>query len=611
MTQPISAEPQKNHAELLFEQEAEFRKETIYFIVIDRFFNGNPENDGVSKKGLYDPTHRRWGHYWGGDLEGIIDKADYLKAIGITAVWLSPLFEQVDDIEHGHGPMHGYWTRDFKRINPHFVKLGESTSLRSCTTLQRMIDALHERGIRIVLDIVCNHSSPDLHGSKGVITDDGKPLADFYNDTNNFYHHFPVITDWNDEFQLIHHEMLGLATFNEKNIEFRNYIKSAIMAWLDLGFDALRIDTLKHMPIWFWQEFVADIQAHKPNTFLFGEYGFGTPWEGRFVSYANHTGISVLDFGLCGAIRSAFSGHEPGGFHLIEKVLAMDPVYRRSTALVTFFENHDMPRFLSICRSHQDLDLATVLLLTMRGIPCLFYGSEQYLADHTDGGNDPYNRPMMEKWDVDTRQCAIIRCLAQLRKTNRAIPYGRHSQKYVSESLYAYSRCYRDNRVFVVINKGEEECIDIQQTELPDGLHQCLLTDRTISVNGGAIRQLSMASKEACVIAVAGPSLKAAAVVKFHINNYTTHPGEVMAVSGGVPELGNWDVSLSPRLEYINGDAWFAEVGFDESAGKAIRFKFVVLRPDGQEPVYENLVCRTFLLPTSGSVKLDLDWDRL
>ncbi len=611
MSKLISAPTQKTRAALLFEQEAEFRKDTIYFIVIDRFFNGNPENDGVSKKGLYDPTHRRWGHYWGGDLEGIIDKADYLKAIGITAVWLSPLFEQVDDIEHGHGPMHGYWTRDFKRINPHFVKLGESTSLRSCTTLHRMIDALHERGIRIVLDIVCNHSSPDLHGSKGVITDDGKPLADFYNDTNNFYHHFPVITDWNDEFQLIHHEMLGLATFNEQNIEFRNYIKSAIMAWLDLGFDALRIDTLKHMPIWFWQEFVADIQAHKPSTFLFGEYGFGTPWEGRFVRYANHTGLSVLDFGLCGAIRSAFSGHEPGGFHQIEKVLAMDPVYRRSTALVTFFENHDMPRFLSICRSHQDLDLATVLLLTMRGIPCLFYGSEQYLADHTDGGNDPYNRPMMEKWDVDTRQCAIIRSLAQLRKTNRAIPYGRHSQKYLSESLYAYSRCYRDNRVFVVINKGEEECIDIQQTELPDGLHHCLLTDRTISVNGGAIRQLSMASKEACVIAVEGPSLKAAVVVKFHINNYTTHPGEVMAVCGGVPELGNWDVNLSPRLEYINGDAWFAEVGFDESAGKAIRFKFVVLRPDGQEPVYENLVCRTFLLPTSGSVKLDLDWDLL
>jgi cyclomaltodextrin glucanotransferase len=365
------------------------------------------------------------------------------------------------------------------------------------------------------------------------------------------------------------------------------------------------------MPIWFWQEFVADIQAHKPSTFLFGEYGFGSPWDGRCVRYAKHSGISILGFGLCGAIRSAFSGQEPGGFHLIEQVLAMDPVYRRSTELVTFFENHDMPRFLSICPSHQDLELATVLLLTMRGIPCLFYGSEHYLADHTNGGNDPYNRPMMERWDVDTRQCTIIRCLAQLRKTNRALPYGRHIQQYVSDSIYAYTRRYRDNRVFVVINRGGEACIDIGQTDLPDGLHHCLLTDNPITVSDGAIRQLPLAAKEACVIAVQGPPLQATTVVKFQINNYITHPGEVMAVCGGAPELGSWDVDRCPTLEFINGDAWFAEVGFNESAGKAIRFKFVVLRENGQEPFYENLVCRSFLLPTSGSVKLDLDWDQL
>lgn len=75
------------------------------------------------------------------------------------------------------------------------------------------------------------------------------------------------------------------------------------------------------------------------------------------------------------------------------------------------------------------------------------------------------------------------------------------------------------------------------------------------------------------------------------------------------PELGAWDLKHSPRLEFINGDAWFAEVGFDTSAGQPIRIKFVVLRPDGQEPVYEDLVCRTFLLPEEGSVKLDFDWN--
>jgi len=90
----VSGASKETSANQLFEKEAEFRKETIYFIVIDRFFNGNRANDGVSKQGLHDPSLTHWGHYWGGDLEGIIEKADYLKQLGISAVWLSPLFDR-------------------------------------------------------------------------------------------------------------------------------------------------------------------------------------------------------------------------------------------------------------------------------------------------------------------------------------------------------------------------------------------------------------------------------------------------------------------------------------------------------------------------------------
>lgn len=379
---------------------------------------------------------------------------------------------------------------------------------------------------------------------------------------------------------------------------------------MDLGFDALRIDTLRHMPVWFWQEFVADIQASKPDTFLFGEYGFGLPWDVRYLRYANDTGVSVLGFALAGAIRSAFSGQEPGGFHLIEKVLAMDPVYRRSTALVTFVENHDMPRFLSICSCHGDLELATVLLLTLRGIPCLFYGMEQYLVNDNDGGNDPYNRPMMESWNRESRIWEIIRRLALLRKSNRALSDGRHEQKYISDEIYSYTRRYRDNRMFVAVNKGDATCCAIHHTGLPDGPHACQLTGESVLVQQGAIRQLSIPAKGAVVLAVRGEAVKATTVVKFQINDYVTHPGEVMAVCGDAPELGAWDVDRCPQLEFINGDLWFAEVGFHESAGKPIRFKFVVLRPGGIEPLYENLVCLSLPLPRGGSVKLDLDWNR-
>jgi cyclomaltodextrin glucanotransferase len=217
---------------------------------------------------------------------------------------------------------------------------------------------------------------------------------------------------------------------------------------------------------------------------------------------------------------------------------------------------------------------------------------------------------MMESWETGSRLSEIIRRLAWLRKTNRALAYGRHGQKYISETIYAYTRMYRDNRVFVVVNKGDYACCTIDNTGLPEGPHSCLLTGNSFEVAAGAIQKLTIPAKGAVVLAVQGEPLRATTVVKFQINDYVTRPGEVMAVCGDAPELGAWDVDRSPHLEFINGDVWFAEVGFDESAGRPIRFKFVVLRSSSLEPVYENLVCRTFLLPDSGSVKLDLDWDR-
>ncbi len=216
----------------------------------------------------------------------------------------------------------------------------------------------------------------------------------------------------------------------------------------------------------------------------------------------------MLDFALAGANRSAFSGQEPGGFHLIERVLAMDSVYRRSTALVTFIENPDMPRFLSIGSSHRDLELATVLLLTLRGIPCLFYGSEQYLVNDTDGGNDPYNRPMMESWETGSRFSEIIRRLAWLREANRALAYGRHGQKYISETIFAYTRHYRDNRVFVAVNKGDNAACTIEHAELPEGAHTCPLSGNSFSVAKGSIQELSIPAKKCCCFSGAGRALR-------------------------------------------------------------------------------------------------------
>jgi len=605
--------PQGRGAGFLVTPEMEFRKETIYFIVIDRFFNSCPGNDRVGRDGLFDPSRRQWGHYWGGDLRGVIEKAAYLQALGVSAIWLSPLFEQVDDLVGGHAPMHGYWTRDFKRINPHFIAPDDSNSLDRSRTLRQLVDTFHGLGIRLILDIVCNHSSPEINGGKGVVTDDGEPLADFSNDSKGFYHHYGPITDWNDEFQMIHHEMMGLATFNEANIEFRHYIKTAIKAWLDMGFDALRVDTVKHMPLWFWQEFVSDLRRAYPSTFIFGEYGFGSPYDARTLAYANHSGMSLLDFGLAYAIRGAFSAGDSGGFHQVEALLNLDHVYKRSTELVTFIDNHDMPRFLSINNCHQDLELATILLLTLRGIPCLFYGTEQYLVNHTEGGQDPYNRPMMESWDQQGTLFRAIRVLADLRRENRALAYGSHQQNFITEAIYGYTRRYRASRVFTLLNQGDATTVSIEHLDLPDGEHLCLLSGERVQVQGGAIRELPLPAKAARVLSVLGPAVEGTVIVKFQLNNFFTQPGQVVVVCGDVPELGSWDLRHAPRLEYVNADTWFNEIPFAESAGHAICFRFVVVWQGATDPCdgacHENLLPRRFLLPLSGRVKLEHDWE--
>ncbi len=190
--------------EFLYTRDIEFRQETIYFIVVDRFHDGDPSNSEGPNPELYDETRQDWGKYWGGDLQGIIDKLDYLKNLGVTAVWLTPLFEQVEDLFCGSAAIHGYWTKDFKRINPRFLADGEENSLNKTqdtrdTTFDRLIDELHKRNMKLVLDIVCNHSNPDFSGVKGELYDDGVKIADFNNDERNWYHHYGEVTNWEDE----------------------------------------------------------------------------------------------------------------------------------------------------------------------------------------------------------------------------------------------------------------------------------------------------------------------------------------------------------------------------------------------------------------------------
>lgn len=604
--------------EFLYTRDIEFRQETIYFIVVDRFYDGNPENSEGPNPELYDPEQKNWGLYWGGDLQGIIDKLDYLKNLGVTALWLTPLFEQVEELFVEQAAIHGYWTKDFKRINPRFIGQDENPSLNQTqesrdTAFDRLIEELHKRNMKMILDIVCNHSNPDFSGKKGELYDDGVKIADYNEDERHWYHHYGEVTNWEDEWQVQNCELAGLATFNENNIEYRNYIKAAIKQWLDRGVDALRVDTVKHMPIWFWQEFNAEMQAHKPDVFIFGEWIYSSPHDDRSVEFANNSGMTMLDFGLCMAIRHALGTWDEGGFHLVQDVLNEDHRYSGATELITFIDNHDMHRFQSLNSDPDVLRMAIAIIMTSRGIPCIYYGTEQYLHNDTNadgnpyGNNDPYNRPMMDKWDTNTAIYQDMRLLSGLRRLNPAISMGSQWQKYLTPDIYCYVRRYRDSIVFVAMNRGESVTLDAVETELPDGEHTDILSRQKYEVKDGHLHNFQLDSKQIVVFSHVGERVKGQTIVRVQLNGVETQPGETIVVIGDCPELGNWDIAKAYPLEYINTNTWFAEIPFNESAGKLIHYKYAMWR-EGQSPLRENLVSRRWVIANEGTVKWRDTW---
>ena len=598
--------------ECLYTRDIEFRQETIYFLVVDRFYDGDPENSEGPNPELYDPEAKDWGKYWGGDLQGVIDKLDYLKDMGVSAVWLTPLFEQVEALFIEQAAIHGYWIKDFKRLNPRFIAKGDNPSINLTqeskdTVFDKLVYELHQRNMKLVLDIVCNHSNPDFSGKKGELYDDGVKIADFNDDKDSWYHHYGEVQNWEDEWQVQNCELSGLATFNENNIAYRNYIKSAIKQWLDRGVDALRVDTVKHMPIWFWQEFNADISTHRPDVFIFGEWIYSDPRNDRSVEFVNESGMTILDFGLCVAIREVLGKGAEAGFSLVQDVLDLDYRYYGATELITFIDNHDMPRFQSLNPDPEMLRVAIGLIMTTRGIPCIYYGTEQYLHDDTEGGNDPYNRPMMEKWDTDSPIYRDVRLLSGLRRLNPAISMGSQWQKYLTPDVYCYVRRYRDSVVFVALNRGNSVTLEEVDTELPDGEHTEVLSRRKFEVKDGKLYNLELGSREVMIFSRVGERVKAKTIVRAQLNNVKTQPGERIVVIGDCPELGNWDIGKGFPLEYINTNTWFGEIPFNESAGKLISYKYALLR-EGQSPLRENLVCRRWVLASEGTVKWRDKW---
>jgi alpha-amylase len=463
----------------------DWRDEVIYQVLVDRFANGDPNNDYKVRAG-------HLARYQGGDWRGMADRLDYIKELGVTTLWISPVVKNVEtdaDVD----AYHGYWAQDLTQTNPHFGDLAE---------LRRLTAEAHKKGLKVVLDIVTNHMGQvffydtNLNGNADIyiggsgalpvvasrsdmsrITEfdpdwdprgvqaftslgpAGRAPITFIQDTSinrvpppgvlgtaRAYHGFGRILNYDDPKQRELGDFPGgLKDVATELPEVRAELIDKYTRWAEVAdLDGFRIDTVKHVEHEFWVEFAGKVRERlakqKKNNFLM----FGEAFDGNDELLGSYTAPGQLDSVFYFSqhyqvFRDVFhNAHKDSGQAGTQQIADLWAKRRTnynnepqaggigvaaSKALVNFMDNHDVARFLFDAQGDKDaLRNALVLLMTEEGIPCLYYGTEQDFS----GGNDPANREVLWNTGFATNGDTFrhFSKLARLRREHAAIRRG-------------------------------------------------------------------------------------------------------------------------------------------------------------------------------------------
>ena len=531
----------------------DFKKQVIYQIVTDRFFNGDTSNDNPPQSaGLFDSTKTNWQLYWGGDLAGIKQQMSYLSGMGVTAIWISPPVDNInvsipDSNNNPTAPYHGYAARDMKRIEEHFGDVNNTW-----TAFDALTYAAHQNGIKVIVDFAPNHTNNNSAGENGSLYNNGTLITTYPTDTSGYYHHNPNISDFNDRYQLQYYTLFSLADLNQENSTIDAYLKAAMRQLQQHGADAFRIDAVKHAT-WGWEYSMVNSVFNNAPSFLFGEWFLGNTSDPLYhdaYKFANHSGMSLLDFALNTAIRDVFASNN--NFSEIDSTLgAENSNFTWQNDLVTFIDNHDMPRFLTVNNNQNRLNEALAFLLTCRGIPTVYYGDEQYLHNDTNGGGDPYTRLWMSSFNTNTAAYSVIHTLAGLRQTNTALGYGSLGQRWINNDVYIFERKFFNDVVLIAINKNDTSSYNITglYTALPAGNYSDYLTG-TLGGFG---------------ITVSSGSGGNNPVTNFTIGAHTVAVWQ-FTTSAITPEVG----SIGPTVGQPGTKVTIAGKGFGSSAGSVL-----------------------------------------
>jgi neopullulanase len=395
--------------------------EVIYFLMVDRFENGDPANDrggltGGREVTGFDPTDYRYFH--GGDLRGVTQRLDYIAGLGATAIWVTPIFRNnpVQTFrDYTMAGYHGYWKTDFTDVDPHF---GTRDDFRT------LVEEAHRRGLRVILDIVINHTADIIQYREchdpavaGPQAQRGaycpyRPVGEppytpfiapgeetlkrpaWLNDPR-YYHNRGESTFEGES--SIKGDFAGLDAVDATNPRVVQGMIEIFEQWItDFRIDGYRIDTARHVETEFWQAFIPAILEHAhaigiPHFYIFGEvYDPEVATLARFTRYDRFP--AVLDFAFQDAAAGVAAGRMPP--RALAEVFAQDSLYARgaqtAAILPTFLGNHDMGRIgwflrrdrpgISDAEALRRSVLAHALMMFSRGVPTIYYGDEQGFA---------------------------------------------------------------------------------------------------------------------------------------------------------------------------------------------------------------------------------------
>ena len=498
--------------------DAPMASNAIYFVMTDRFVNGDTSNDHRHQGG----AHPTWNipvpgapkgesaniGYLGGDFKGVLDNAGYIKGMGFGAVWITPIVDNPDQAFTGGDPVHwgskftdrgktgyhGYWGVNFYKVDEHLPSKG--------LDYRQFTAGMHADGLKVVQDIVLNHGSPAFtmpvrQPQFGQIFDkNGKLIAD---EQNLPPYQLDPVRNPLHRFYHAYDDLVQLSNNDDQSPMVLNYMVGAYEQWIDEGSDAFRIDTISHMSTTFWKQFSARIRAKHPGFFMVGEaFDYSPDNIGKFT-WPQNGGISVLDFPLRGRIADVFEHPHSDYAQILDRLYLTNGPYQNPYELVTFYDNHDMARLNASDNGFIDADN---FLFTARGIPAIYNGSEigfeRGKAEH-EGNRNYFGQQRIDNAPKSPIYQHLKR-IATLREHTPALQRGLMLPiRFAGQqaSFYrVYQKCDIHQIALVLLNKDDQPAAFNVSDKLQAGTWKPALDGTAVDVPANGILKATVAAHD-------------------------------------------------------------------------------------------------------------------